>query len=75
MNICLNCKVIPRESLTTQHRVLVMAVRFKGKAKKRSHMVAPRLRWWHLKGEKQGILKHKIFKGGFGQLQESALIC
>uniref|UniRef100_A0A0R0H209 Endonuclease/exonuclease/phosphatase domain-containing protein n=1 Tax=Glycine max TaxID=3847 RepID=A0A0R0H209_SOYBN len=35
---CLNCKVIPGESLTTQHRVLVMDVRIRDRAKKRSLM-------------------------------------
>uniref|UniRef100_A0A0R0GBM1 Endonuclease/exonuclease/phosphatase domain-containing protein n=1 Tax=Glycine max TaxID=3847 RepID=A0A0R0GBM1_SOYBN len=33
---CLNCKVIPGESLTTQHRVLVMDVRIRDRAKRRS---------------------------------------
>ncbi|KAH1137029.1 hypothetical protein GYH30_027138 [Glycine max] len=35
---CLNCKVIPGESLTTQHRVLVMDVRIRDRAKRRSPM-------------------------------------
>jgi len=34
--ICLDCKVIPGESLTTQHRVLVMGVWVKRRAKRRS---------------------------------------
>ncbi|KAH1250863.1 GDSL esterase/lipase [Glycine max] len=57
---CLNCKVILGESLTTQHRVLVMDVRIRDRAKRRSPMVAPRIKWWHLKGEKQGIFLQKI---------------
>ncbi|KAH1253965.1 Craniofacial development protein 2 [Glycine max] len=60
---CLNCKVIPGESLTTQHRVLVMDVRIRDRAKRRSPMVAPRIKWWHLKGEKQGIFQQKIWEG------------
>jgi len=39
--ICLDCKVIPGESLTTQHRVLVMDVRVKRRAKRRSNSGAP----------------------------------
>ncbi|KAH1197968.1 Craniofacial development protein 2 [Glycine max] len=69
---CLNCKVIPGESLTTQHRVLVMDVRIRDRAKRRSHMVAPRIKWWHLKGEKQGIFQQKIWEGWCGQSQGSA---
>ncbi|KAH1219602.1 LINE-1 retrotransposable element ORF2 protein [Glycine max] len=59
---CLNCKVIPRESLTTQHRDLVMDVRIRDRAKRRSPLVAPRIKWWHLKGEKQGIFQQKIWE-------------
>ena len=60
--ICLDCKVIPRESLTSQHRVMVMDVRVKRRAKRRSHSGAPRIKWWHLKGEKQRIFQHKILE-------------
>ncbi|KAH1250173.1 Craniofacial development protein 2 [Glycine max] len=69
---CLNCKVIPGESLTTQHRVLVMDVRIRDRAKRRSPMVAPRIKWWHLKGEKQGIFQQKVWEGWYGQSQGSA---
>ncbi|KAH1192728.1 Craniofacial development protein 2 [Glycine max] len=69
---CLNCKVIPGESLTTQHRVLVMDVRIKDRAKRRSPLVAPRIKWWHLKGEKQGSFQQKIWEGWCGQSQGSA---
>ncbi|KAH1250174.1 LINE-1 retrotransposable element ORF2 protein [Glycine max] len=69
---CLNCKVIPGKSLTTQHRVLVMDVRIRDRAKRRSPMVAPRIKWWHLKGEKQGIFQQKIWEGWCGQSQGSA---
>ncbi|KAL5145603.1 Craniofacial development protein 2 [Glycine soja] len=69
---CLNCKVIPEESLTTQHIVLVMDVRIRDRAKRRSPMIAPRIKWWHLKGEKQGIFQQKIWEGWCGQSQGSA---
>ncbi|QHN93813.1 TIR-NBS-LRR type disease resistance protein [Arachis hypogaea] len=50
---CINCKIIPRESLTTQHRVLVMDFRVKQKLRKRHHTKNPRTRWWRMKGEEQ----------------------
>ncbi|KAH1202974.1 LINE-1 retrotransposable element ORF2 protein [Glycine max] len=69
---CLNCKVILGESLTTQHRVLVMDVSIRDRAKRRSPLVASRIKWWHLKGEKQGIFQQKIWEGWCGQSQGSA---
>jgi len=73
--ICLDCKVIPGESLTIQHRVMVMDVRVKRRAERRSHSGAPRIKWWHLKGEKQRILQHKILEGGFRDHMEAQMIC
>ena len=70
--ICLDCKVIPGESLTTQHRVLVMDVRVKRRARRRSHNGPPCIKWWHLKGVKQRIFQHKMLEGGFRQPHGSA---
>ena len=70
--ICLDCKVIPGEGLTTQHRVMVMDVRVKRRAKRRDRSGAPRIKWWHLKGDKQRIFQHKILEGGFRQPHGSA---
>ncbi|KAL5164575.1 Craniofacial development protein 2 [Glycine soja] len=72
---CLNCKVIPGESLTTQHRVLVMDVRIRDRAKRRSPLVAPRIKWWHLKGEKQGIFQQKIWEGWMKWRKASGVLC
>lgn len=43
--ICLDCNVISGKSLTIQHRVLVMDVRINRKAKRRSHMGVPHIKW------------------------------
>jgi len=66
-NICLDCKVIPGESLTTEHRIMVMDVRVKRRARRRSHSGPPGIKWWHLKGVKQRIFQHKMLEGGFRQ--------
>ncbi|QHO29329.1 Craniofacial development protein [Arachis hypogaea] len=50
---CINCKIIPGESLTTQHRMLVMDFRIEKKLSKRHHTKNPRTRWWRIKGEEQ----------------------
>ncbi|KAL5137126.1 hypothetical protein HKD37_10G027540 [Glycine soja] len=49
-----------------------MDVRIKDRAKRRSPLVAPRIKWWHLKGEKQGSFQQKIWEGWCGQSQGSA---
>jgi len=58
--ICLDCKFIPKESLTTKHKVLVMDVKVKRNAKRKSHNGARQIKWWHFKGEKQRIFQHKV---------------
>jgi len=40
--------------------------------KRRSHNRAQRIKWWHLKGEKQRIFQHKILKGGSKKPQRRA---
>ncbi|KRH08268.1 hypothetical protein GLYMA_16G139300v4 [Glycine max] len=49
-----------------------MDVRIRDRAKRRSPLIAPRIKWWHLKGEKQGIFQQKIWEGWWGQSQGSA---
>ncbi|AES82266.1 TIR-NBS-LRR type disease resistance protein, putative [Medicago truncatula] len=48
-----------------------MDVKVKRSVKRRSHSGAPRIKWWHLKGEKQHIFQDKILEGGFKQQQRS----
>nr|XP_016514938.1 PREDICTED: uncharacterized protein LOC107831667 [Nicotiana tabacum] len=43
--LCKDCKVIPRETLATQHRLLVMDVGIMMKRKKRYAHGRPRIRW------------------------------
>ena len=68
----MDCKVIPGESLTTQHRVMVMDVRVKRRAKRRIHSGAPQIKWWHLKSEKQRIFQQRILEGGLREPHGSA---
>ena len=71
----MDCKVIPGESLTTQHRVMVMDVRVKRRARRRNHSGPPRIKWWHLKGVKQRIFQHKILEEVSGNHMEALMIC
>lgn len=53
--ILFGCKVIHRNNLTIQHRVLVMNVRSMKRLKIRRQSRIPRIKWWHLEGEKLRI--------------------
>ena len=45
-----NCKVIPRQSLTSQHKILVLDLYFEGQYQAREDSGCHRTRWWDLKG-------------------------
>ena len=47
-----DCKVIPGESLTAQHKVLVLDMHVKSQKFRTQQVLNPRIRWWQLKGEK-----------------------
>jgi Reverse transcriptase (RNA-dependent DNA polymerase). len=59
---CKDCKVIPGESLTTQHRVLVLDIAIKKQSRGRKENNNPRTRWWNLKGENLELFKDKVRK-------------
>jgi hypothetical protein len=56
---CKDCKVIPGESLTTQHRLLVLDLQIKTLRKKLTVPKIVRTKWWNLK-TKQGSFKEKV---------------
>jgi len=64
-------KVLPRESLTMQHIVLVIDARVKRREKRRCHSWDIRIKWWHLKDEKQSVFLQKILKEGCVKLHRS----
>ncbi|XP_009792076.2 uncharacterized protein [Nicotiana sylvestris] len=51
-SLCMNCKVIPSENLTTQHRLLVMDLEIVRKRRKRAMYGQPRIRWRALTSDK-----------------------
>ena len=57
---CKDCKVIPRESLITQHRVTLLDIHIKGQHCTRQDPRIPRTRWWNLKGEKLVVFQDRI---------------
>ena len=46
---CKDCKVIPGESLTSQHRIMVADIRIKIKVRAKRKIINPKIKWWNLK--------------------------
>ncbi|XP_070026579.1 uncharacterized protein [Nicotiana sylvestris] len=59
-----NCKVIPGETLATQHRLLVMDISIMMKRKKRYARGRPRIRWGALTKDKARELEGRLFAMG-----------
>ena len=64
--------MIPGESLTTQHRVLVLDVRFRSHFQRTRQVTCPRIKWWQLEGDKQLEFKKKFMEEGTWELQGTA---
>ncbi|XP_070005825.1 uncharacterized protein [Nicotiana sylvestris] len=50
--LCMDCKVIPSENLTTQHMLLIMDLEIRWTRKKRAMSGIPRVRWGALTKDK-----------------------
>jgi hypothetical protein len=49
--LCLNCKVISRECVVPQHKLMVADFRFRIRLQWSKRIQAPRTKWWKLKEE------------------------
>ncbi|XP_070011569.1 uncharacterized protein [Nicotiana sylvestris] len=58
--LCEDCKVIPGETLATQHRLLVMDIGIRIRRKKRSVRSHPRIRWGTLTKDKAQELEGRL---------------
>ncbi|GMP69647.1 hypothetical protein CsSME_00028828 [Camellia sinensis var. sinensis] len=61
---CSDCKVITGESLTSQHRILVLDVCCKWQYQTRKDSGHRRTRWWDLNGDKLDTFKNRMDKEG-----------
>ncbi|XP_071724527.1 uncharacterized protein [Rutidosis leptorrhynchoides] len=57
---CKDCKAIPGETLTTQHRLLVLHMKIRKWKPKKNAVEKPKIRWWSLKGTKQEDFKNSM---------------
>ncbi|XP_016515439.1 uncharacterized protein LOC107832146 [Nicotiana tabacum] len=58
--LCTDCKVIPSECLSMQHRLLVMDLEVKGVGKKRAVYGQPKIKWGTLTKGKAQELREKL---------------
>ena len=60
--LCKDCKVIPGEALTSQHRLVVLDFKIKRHVYKPRRKITSRIKWWDLKGIKQVVLENELLK-------------
>ncbi|XP_070004186.1 uncharacterized protein LOC142163483 [Nicotiana tabacum] len=71
-SLCMDCKVIPSENLTTQHRLLVMDLEIVRKRKKWDMYGQPRIRWCALTYDKAQELGQKALAMGAWRISGDA---
>ena len=68
---CKDCKVIPGESLTSQHRLLIIDVQLQRWTRKKLSRYS-RTKWWNLKGDKYIALRERVLEEDVWAIDESA---
>ena len=66
---CMDCKVIPGESVVIEHRLLILKVRISRRFRKIKRKLDPKIKWWRLKeGGVDSIRdqEFKLFNDAFG---------
>ena len=51
----MDCKVVPGESVVTQHRLLILDVRIRRRFRKTKSKLDQKIKWWRLKKGNQGV--------------------
>jgi hypothetical protein len=62
--VCLDCKVIPGESVVRLHKIVVADFRFRICVQRDKRAKVARTKWWKLKGEVAQAFKEKVIKEG-----------
>ncbi|XP_071677275.1 uncharacterized protein [Lolium perenne] len=61
---CIDCKVIPRESVVPQHKLVVADFRFRIRVQRGKRAKVARTKWWKLKGEASQAFRERVIKEG-----------
>jgi len=57
---CIDCKIVPDESLVTQHILLVLDVRIRRRFRKIKHKLNPKIKWRRLKEGNHGVFVDRV---------------
>ena len=52
---CMDCKVVPGESVITQHRLSILDVQIRMRFRKIKCKLDHKIKWWRLKEGNQGV--------------------
>ena len=52
---CMDCKVVPGESVVTQHRLLIFDIRIRRRFRNIKRKLDPKIKWWRLKEGNQEV--------------------
>ncbi|KAK1682419.1 hypothetical protein QYE76_043267 [Lolium multiflorum] len=61
---CIDCKVIPGESVVPQHKLVVADFRFRIRVQRGKRAKVARTKWWKLKGEASQAFRDRVIKEG-----------
>ncbi|XP_071674312.1 uncharacterized protein [Lolium perenne] len=61
---CIDCKVIPGESVVPQHKLVVADFRFRIRVQRGKRAKVARTKWWKLKGEASQSFRERVIKEG-----------
>ncbi|XP_019244391.1 PREDICTED: craniofacial development protein 2-like [Nicotiana attenuata] len=73
--LCIDCKVIPSEHLTTLHRLLVMDLEIKRSRRKRAGCRKPKIKWVNLTKDKAQELGKKLLAMRAWMSRGTHLVC
>ena len=57
---CMDCKVVPGESVITQYRLLILNVWIRRRFRKIKRKLYSKIKWWQLKEGNQGVFVDRV---------------
>ena len=57
---CIDCKVVPGESVVTQHKLLVLDIQIRRRFRKNKRKLDPKIKWWRLKEDNQEVFADQV---------------
>jgi len=72
---CFDCKVIPRECVVFQHKLLVADFRFQMRARRSKQAKIARTKWWKLKGEMPRYSREELLWRALGMKRATQTTC